>query len=134
MTVPPAGKPLMTSGIREGPGTQKAPESFKALRGFKALLRQRGAKGIRQRPTLPHDHSCSTIGAEELNGRVRDGIGCDLLAIATGRWFALTRATRAGVVLARRTFAAVAGATLGGAIVSGKNEMEEEQRENEVLI
>ena len=27
---------------------------------------------------------CSTIGATELNFRVRDGIGCGLLAITTG--------------------------------------------------
>ena len=34
-------------------------------------------------PTLPHSRPCSTIGAKELNFRVRDGNGCDLLAIAT---------------------------------------------------
>jgi hypothetical protein len=28
----------------------------------------------------------STIGAGGLNGRVRDGIGCDTSAIATGNW------------------------------------------------
>ena len=38
---------------------------------------------IRRRPTLPHSLPCSTIGAEELNFRVRDGNGCDLFAIAT---------------------------------------------------
>ena len=38
---------------------------------------------FRQRPTLPHSHPCSTIGAEELNFRVRDGNGCFLFAIAT---------------------------------------------------
>ncbi len=37
----------------------------------------------RQRPTLPHSCPCSTIGAKELNFRVRDGNGCLLLAIAT---------------------------------------------------
>ena len=41
-------------------------------------------KGFRRRPTLPHKISCSTIGAKELNFRVRDGIGCGLLAITTG--------------------------------------------------
>ena len=39
--------------------------------------------GPRRRPTLPHKKSCSTIGAEELNDRVRDGIGCDLFAMTT---------------------------------------------------
>ena len=29
---------------------------------------------------------CSTIGAIELNFRVRDGIGCDLYAIVTGKF------------------------------------------------
>ena len=38
----------------------------------------------RQRPTLPHGFPCSTIGSEELNFRVRDGIGCGLFDVATG--------------------------------------------------
>ena len=38
----------------------------------------------RRRPTLPHGYPCSTIGSEELNFRVRDGIGCGLFEIATG--------------------------------------------------
>jgi hypothetical protein len=37
----------------------------------------------RRRPTLPRNRSRSTIGAEELNDRVRDGNGCDLLARTT---------------------------------------------------
>ncbi len=38
----------------------------------------------RQRPTLTGTCVPTTIGAEKLNFRVRDGNGCDLLAIATG--------------------------------------------------
>ena len=38
---------------------------------------------IGRRPTLPHTRACSTIGAEELNFRVRDGNGWDLLAMVT---------------------------------------------------
>ena len=38
----------------------------------------------RRRPTLPHGYPCSTIGSEELNFRVRDGIGCGLFEITTG--------------------------------------------------
>ncbi len=38
---------------------------------------------FRRRPTLPRSLPRSTIGAEELNFRVRDGSGCTLLAIAT---------------------------------------------------
>src|SRR3954453_7895641 len=34
-------------------------------------------------PTLPHSCLCSTIGAEELNFRVRDGNGWVLLATVT---------------------------------------------------
>ncbi len=41
------------------------------------------SRDFRRRPTLPHSLPCSTIGAEELNFRVRDGNGCDLFAIAT---------------------------------------------------
>jgi hypothetical protein len=38
----------------------------------------------RRRPTLPRGRPRSTIGAEELNDRVRDENGCGLLAITTG--------------------------------------------------
>ena len=37
----------------------------------------------RQFPTLPHSRPCSTIGARELNFRVRDGNGWVLSAITT---------------------------------------------------
>src|SRR4028118_251222 len=40
---------------------------------------------FRQRPTLPHTDACSTIGAEGLNCRVRNGNGCIPLATATGK-------------------------------------------------
>ena len=39
---------------------------------------------IRRRPTLPGGIPPSTIGAGELNFRVRDGNGCDIAAMATG--------------------------------------------------
>ena len=42
-----------------------------------------GLKKFRRRPTLPHSCPCSTIGAERLNFRVRDGNGCLPFAIAT---------------------------------------------------
>ncbi len=42
-----------------------------------------GSKKFRRRPTLPHSCPCSTIGAEGLNFRVRDGNGCFPFAIAT---------------------------------------------------
>ena len=40
-------------------------------------------KKIRRRPTLPLSRPSSTIGAEELNFRVRNGNGWGLFAIAT---------------------------------------------------
>jgi hypothetical protein len=39
---------------------------------------------FRRRPTLPHGFPCSTIGADRLNFRVRDGIGWNPIAMATG--------------------------------------------------
>src|SRR6185369_13169961 len=39
----------------------------------------------RQRPTHPHTNACSTIGAEGLNCRVRNGNGCFPLARTTGK-------------------------------------------------
>src|ERR1700722_12095521 len=40
-----------------------------------------------RRPTLPHTRACSTIGAERLNFRVRDGNGWIPLATVTQNWF-----------------------------------------------
>ena len=37
---------------------------------------------VRRRPTLPQPLGCSTIGAERLNFRVRDGTGCFPFAMA----------------------------------------------------
>jgi hypothetical protein len=36
----------------------------------------------------------STIGAGGLNGRVRDGIGCDTSAIATGNWYKMVYSSK----------------------------------------
>ena len=43
-----------------------------------------------QRPTLPQSRPCSTIGAVELNFRVRYGNGWDLYAVVTGQSCALS--------------------------------------------
>ena len=48
---------------------------------------------IGRRPTLPHTRACSTIGAEGLNFRVRDGNGWDPLAIITQNLFDFARTT-----------------------------------------
>ena len=45
--------------------------------------REEKCTGGWQRPTLPHRYQCSTIGARELNCRVRDGAGWTLTALAT---------------------------------------------------
>ena len=42
---------------------------------------------IGRRPTLPHTRACSTIGAEGLNFRVRDGNGWDPFARITQNLF-----------------------------------------------
>ncbi len=60
------------------PCGQKKPDAVMVLFTASGLT-----KDFRRRPTLPHSLPCSTIGAEELNFRVRDGNGCDLFAIAT---------------------------------------------------
>ncbi len=44
-----------------------------------------GPRESRRRPTLPHRHQCSTIGAAELNCRVRNGNGCFPRATVTGK-------------------------------------------------
>ena len=44
---------------------------------------------FRRRPTLPPGRPSSTIGAEELNFRVRDGNGCFLSAIAAEKFMSL---------------------------------------------
>ena len=72
---------------------------FQSLKMQKAQAKLLGlfVMGPRRRPTLPHKKSCSTIGAEELNDRVRDGIGCDLFAMITENyvWHTLIKATNA---------------------------------------
>ena len=54
-------------------------------------LSRRGAREIRQRPTLPHGFPCSTIGDEGLNFRVRDGNGWCPLSKAAGNLAGSTR-------------------------------------------
>jgi hypothetical protein len=58
-------------------------QDISAKANKKAPRKSRGFEKIRRRPTLPRSPPRSTIGAEELNFRVRDGNGCDLFAIAT---------------------------------------------------
>ena len=46
------------------------------------IAQLRVLKNVRRRPTLPQPLGCSTIGAERLNFRVRDGTGCFPFAMA----------------------------------------------------
>jgi hypothetical protein len=48
-------------------------------------------------PSLPHTRACSTIGAEGLNFRVRDGNGWDPLAKVTQKPISGSRKTPARV-------------------------------------
>ena len=50
-------------------------------------IRACGNGKSRQRPTLPPGYPGSTIGAGGLNGRVRNGNGCDPSAMVTGMSF-----------------------------------------------
>ena len=47
---------------------------------------------VRRRPSLPHGPPCSTIGAERLNFRVRNGAGCFPLAMITETLWRYSRA------------------------------------------
>jgi len=84
-TAPGSEAPRKASNTRPGmrdDGKRKAPK--RAVHGLEAMR-----KKLRQRPTLPQRHRCSTIGSEELNFRVRDGIGWNLFDITTGKlWIA----------------------------------------------
>ena len=78
---PAAGFPITTPGNAEvGP-----PEGDPTSTMF-----------VRRRPTLPQPLGCSTIGAERLNFRVRDGTGCFPFAMA-----AVTLAVTTSPVIAR---------------------------------
>ena len=92
-----------TPGTRGTPGTKntskQAPEGRHVLTEGEARsakpsvlpVRRRPkdgcaqAKKSRRRSTLPRSCPRSTIDAKELNGRVRDGIGCGLFAVITGK-------------------------------------------------
>ncbi len=56
---------------------------LKAKRPNRVAVEPLGIKEFRRRPTLPHSLPCSTIGAEELNFRVRNGNGWGLFAMTT---------------------------------------------------
>src|SRR6188768_104642 len=58
-------------------------QTKKPRRHRRSGLRYEGKKS-RQRPTLPPGYPGSTIGAGGLNGRVRNGNGCDPSAMVTG--------------------------------------------------
>jgi hypothetical protein len=62
-------------------GSNRRPPACKAGALPAELILQYNA---RQCPTLTGGQPPTTIGAEKLNFRVRDGNGCDLLAIITG--------------------------------------------------
>ena len=70
------GKPENHARDTDHPPRKSAPGCREALQG-------RFREKDRRRPTLPPGCPGSTIGAEGLNGRVRDGNGCLPLAIAT---------------------------------------------------
>ena len=68
----------------------------------KALTRKNLIRAFtrnRRRPTLPHSCPCSTIGAKELNFRVRNGNGWILLAITTDKSVKIIVTSRAWYII-----------------------------------
>ena len=59
-------------------------------------------KKSRQRPTLPPGYPGSTIGAGGLNGRVRNGNGCDPSAMVTGMKLSMKTEDRSKEPASRR--------------------------------
>jgi hypothetical protein len=92
--------PRRSAGETRGP--RPAQRAQRGARARSTRQKQKAREGIplglfgnksRRRPTLPHGYPCSTIGSEELNFRVRDGIGCGLFEIITGNpWVACEQA------------------------------------------
>ena len=82
------GSPVGPSCQRTAaPAERKLPRAVPRRPGIKkdpACTWQTGSKKNRRRPTLPGPCGPSTIGAEGLNGSVRNGKRCFPLAIATG--------------------------------------------------
>ena len=61
------------------------PRRWSAQKERPAGIRRASQAKSRQRPTLPRSCPRSTIGAEGLNDRVRNGNGCGPLAMVTGK-------------------------------------------------
>ena len=76
---PPTKKP-----VSDNTGKKTMGSSWQQLGNGVKLAAACGQKKGWRRSTLPQS-TCSTIDATELNGRVRNGIGCDLCAIATSQ-------------------------------------------------
>ena len=81
-------------------GWKRIANASRARRGV-ALL----GKNVRRRPTLPQPPGCSTIGAERLEFRVRDGTGYFPLAKA-----AVTLAGAQPILMGRRAAETLCGA------------------------
>jgi hypothetical protein len=93
----PRGRPLPSPTLRPArgctalglpmsstPQTQKSPDRLCRWGSFTMY--------VRRRPTLPHRHQCSTIGAEGLSFRVRNGTGrfpFAMTAVTLGRYLRL---------------------------------------------
>ncbi len=69
-----------TLDSQSGGGPRYCPVSTKAARPFRGAAF--AIKNVRRCPTLPQGLPCSTIGAEGLNFRVRNGTGCFPFAMA----------------------------------------------------
>ncbi len=84
-------------------------------------------KNVRQRPTLPHGPPCSTIGAEGLNFRVRNGTGCFPFAITAETLLRCHRPLRQITRPERRPY-------LGNRIVDAKHQESVEAKPLGLLV
>jgi hypothetical protein len=79
---PRSDSELSLRSFKFAPERASTPRCFSSKSKRPDLIRG-SANLIGQLPTLPHTRACSTIGAEGLNFRVRDGNGWDPLAMVT---------------------------------------------------
>ena len=82
-----------TIGLEKPLGSQRVPKYGWMLR-IALATPARSRNLIGRRPTLPHTCACSTIGAERLNFRVRDGNGWIPSAIITRQCILLSGSLR----------------------------------------
>ena len=98
---PDSRAPLPLRGEGQGGGSMNDRGSNNETSAVADRGLDRMVKKSRQRPTLPPGYPGSTIGAGGLNGRVRNGNGCDPSAMVTGMNLSKIERSRPEQVLPR---------------------------------